>query len=1491
MRSAGRRLIGLLLAFLGGAWAVLPGLLLAAWGVTYFVGVVEALLAPGVPIEFRYDAPEGSMLARAESYAIDLAERQLHASRISLADPSGRRLASAGRLLVRLGTAVEVSAFDAWGRLERLPNGRFSAERWFPPSPERREPTPFAVHVNRVSLDFVDRYQGPPLPLRAEASRVDVDSDGVGFLAFGRIRLAGRGTEVPVRVYWVPDFGTRVEAALAGDEMAPLIPNIRRWVDPAQLRDLEPLQAASLRPSGRIVATDTPRDGLWFSADLRVVASGLAVRDVVEQAEAAADVAVRGRGVRFSGEVAEAGRRANLDGVLLAGDRPWAAARVEAQGVSIARSWPILRKTLPRELSATAARWSGWLALRDGRLAARGNVAAERIAWGDESGRGASGAIDFGQDGLRIQVSRIVARGERLRGSLFLGRERLAGYARGDRLSVAKATPGTGLSGAADALALISGTPGRPRVELMADGQVRVKAGDRVVDLGRAQMRAALGGRKLEIARLTSSGPRGTASAQGVVDLDGQADVSVVGGGFSLADFDPEADGLVFLDGKVRGRLSDPTLWAVAEAYGVRAPGVDLEIPVAASRLRVNRRVVFGELVEAAVGATVVRGRVDYRLSDRRLDGVLSAQRVELADWTDGAASGLAAFDSLRLSGTPTEPKLAGPVGILKLSVGDVEMENVVADLSVDRRGIVVEAARANVAGEGELTGSGRYAFEGGRFSAEGQVDAWPLGHLPGVRGRLDEVDGSVSGSFAFAGDAEGFRSASADLGVLAAAVGTDVLGDGRVTVGMEGTLLKGEARLGEVLRIEGAAFDPEGGSVAGRVVLDRLAAGTAFAVAKAAGVRISRSVEGTIDGRLSATASLSGTKDDPAIDLERVAGEGLTVEGKPAGAIEAVATRRSGRWQVARVLWSQADTRLTASGQVDEAGPIALDIDLANFELELLAPYWPRLASVEGRADATIRATGTWENPELLASATARLAPRRAEGDGAEPADLDVLLDQVTLRDRVWALDGRFAYAGLTGTLAGSGTTTALGASPDPADQLRVEAKLDEREIASLAKDAPWLDPERSSGRIGGTLLLAGNRDGYRIDGRIRAEDAAVAAAGLDTALRDLNLDLHTDGGSLVVEAAAKSTMGGTVAASLRANLPPLFERGATLQSTLADSSLSGYIELKEFGATQSGFFKDGRGSGQAGGRIELAGTLLEPVLAGDIELQALDLALPSEFVSGASRAPMPIRPRFDIAVRADQVFRIRSGASTFDVTGGGSISGTLDEPSVSGRLVLSRGIFRLPNARLELEPGGTLAFGYRSVVGGLSDAFLDVDLLGRTTISAARFDSVERYDVAVEVRGDVLSPSGVVLSARSEPPDLTQDQILAIVGQKQVFEGISQAGVVRTRDLLSQVLLPSLLTPVTDTIASGLGLDFLGVEYNAFDETTVYAAKSLGKGLVVQMSQQVNQTRNVKRRYEVRLTYRIPSRNPLLSRARIGFGFDQDRPWKITLDYTFRL
>jgi hypothetical protein len=462
--------------------------------------------------------------------------------------------------------------------------------------------------------------------------------------------------------------------------------------------------------------------------------------------------------------------------------------------------------------------------------------------------------------------------------------------------------------------------------------------------------------------------------------------------------------------------------------------------------------------------------------------------------------------------------------------------------------------------------------------------------------------------------------------------------------------------------------------------------------------------------------------------------------------------------------------------------------------------------------------------------------------------------------------------------------------------EPLAARLELKPRSIDEFTQLIPTLDVDRSEGTLQGFVSVDGSPGDLRFGGEVNVIAKSLGLKNVETALTDTTLKLNLGSKDLTLATRTNSSKGGSMAANIVATVPTAFGSDFDLKSLLSKSAVTGVIEADQFQVSEKATSRDKRMLGVIpSARIDVSGSLQAPVLAGNINFRDIDFVVPEFAESGPSGEPI-INPQFrTLTLSLLNPVRIRSSNAVIDLLGSGTIAGTLATPRVDSVLKVMDGTFTLPTARVALEEGGTVRFAYN---GSQPDAAAQMvlDMEGRTSVTARRVsDVVERYEVTLRITGDLMQTGGLNIVASSDPPDLTSQEILALLGQKDLIEQIASsatggAGKNDLRDAALSLALPSLTGGLGQGIASSFGLDYFGIEYNAFDGTVVSAARTLGKNFTVSARRSLANDVRGRARYDVKISWRLPSNNRFLSRTRLGFGFDQDRPWRFSIDYVKR-
>jgi len=340
-----------------------------------------------------------------------------------------------------------------------------------------------------------------------------------------------------------------------------------------------------------------------------------------------------------------------------------------------------------------------------------------------------------------------------------------------------------------------------------------------------------------------------------------------------------------------------------------------------------------------------------------------------------------------------------------------------------------------------------------------------------------------------------------------------------------------------------------------------------------------------------------------------------------------------------------------------------------------------------------------------------------------------------------------------------------------------------------------------------------------------------------------------------------------------------------------LLDRPVSGSLTASGFVFKQP-LYGQSTVAGSATSSIEVGGTLRQPTLLGSLSLASGDVVFKGLPAHALDLETPLINPTFDVNLKLNGDARLRSSTTDMLLSGSGTLKGSIEDLKLDALVTVEKGTVRMPAAMLRLDQGGTVKIDYGIQSKGAASVV--VDLEGSTSVTASRYGDldVQRYDITLFMKGDLLQENGLNLTATSDPADLTQERILGILGETDLLQSLSTAGKENTAvqtALLSAV--PGLLDPWTSQLAGGLGLDYLNFEYNAFDLASVTFGKAIGLGLSFEGNRQLSEPQpGFASRYDLRILYH-PRRLPaLFNQFRFYFGADQDNPWKLGVEYGVR-
>lgn len=1497
--------------------------MLALWGGAYVVGCLQTLAGPAGPVDVELATPGGPIRIQVASYTWNTRADLLSAEGVRVTSPEGRALLVADalwlrdvRALLSSGGALKVRARGVDAELELGPTGRPVLLDYLPPSTEEPSTLNYSVEVEDVRLTCLG--SGTPRPWRAQATvpRLTVSGAGDRWVANGTVDFGDSGT-LAATVRAPSRNAVHVDVEMNRLELAEFLAYYKDTEDGKRIEGLQQIAARTMRVSG---------PG-WISlpADGPLRAEGrLAVRadDLRYDRYAAASATFEGRVTHIGAEGTATAREGGMEATWT-GAATWdqgleAAGRLVASAPDSARLPRWAAELLPPELKFRQGRYEGWFGWDERGASARGQVAAAEVRYADETFADALADLEADARRLSGRIRTATYLGGKVAGALDvdLGTKAVKGTLDVQGLPVERLAGRLDQpewAGTLSAQALVGGSLDAPTADLRVKGSLRYNRPDaNPLSLGSLLASARWSEGRLAVTQASVVGAVGAVSAEGEWNRkDGDLRFEVFGSGFDLSALDAGIQGTGALSATVVGTSADPRASGRLELYGL---GIDGQVaPLVAADFTADSKEIVAQRLEAAKGSARASGRLGYRFEDGALFGELSATGLQLAEFFGDAVTGTVDVPSLSVHGTWDRPFAEGRATGANLLVFGTPIDTAELTARADRGAVQLENATFAV-GQGRGTLDGRYDVATREAAFQGSLNAIPIAPL--LSTHFDAVDssGTIDGTLSGHVTPDGLADLQMQGHVADLHLNDVPFGGGPWSARSELGIWSGSAMIGTLERfIEIPEFhysEPD---------RSLYAEATAFQLEVPDLVDVVRryvpsmdpalaSRLDTLEGNLDAHAVVQGPVEAAALDVDVLQASNLAIGDSDLGTVDAVAHRTEGQWDLERLTWTGGPGELNVSGTVVEGGDLHLDGELSNFNLQALALIDPAFAALTGSVEnLSFLATGPLAQPEIQASLRAQ-----AGWGGADAATgtrlLDLTLDAISIGPGSATATGNATYAGL-GAQIDARFPFAYPFTVPRDEPFQVNLLLREHEMTpSEMEEFPLaLDTERTRIRGRGAFMAGGTLDQVHVTGGVDLEAPTLALRDGQTSLQEFAGRIALTDQALTVNASAKSSAGGGASLAVNTDTGDVQSVLRTFLETVGDDSeaavrrvletpLTGNVTLDALRVRHDAGTK-GRVDVVADGTIHVGGVASSPVLDGTVNLSKSSVELPSEPLEAGTGGVPPIDPRFAIqAVLVDPV-DLRATASVMQILGSGTLGGRLSEPDVSADLNVVSGTVKLPTARVALEPGGTLRLRYQGTSSGDAVARLDVDLEGTTHVTALRFgEQVERYTVSLAIKGDLLDEKGVAMTASSDPPDLDSDRILRLLGQADLLEGLASVlkpgeGQGQFQSALTSIALPVLFDPLTERLAANLGLDYLSLEYNSLDQTTISAAKSLGKGLLLSARRQIAEPQpGFPQRFEFRLSYRLPTRNRILGRTTVSLGVDQDRPWKISVEYGTR-
>ncbi len=1482
-------------------------MLMAAWCVAYLRSCLSVLASPGVPIELPYQGTGGDFIARGEDVVFDPIGGRILVGRATLREKGGPELARGRKIQVHLGgPALLVTVAEAEVTLERDARGDLNVTKVVPQGKPGEKAPLLEAKVGVARITWVDRFQGPRLSVPLEVRGVSFSQGPDDTYCRGAVlldrspegRFAYQGSTDGSLWFWLDQPAT---------DATGLLPALRRVVAATAEFDLRQLKATSLVLGGEMEASRQGARGEWgVRGSISAEGDGLSYPVWLDRANVRTRVVGDLNRARVELSSLEGGRRVGFAGTIglgtqftLAGDARIALARTNL-------AWKPLRDLLPRDMSAEGVRFSGPVAVSSAGVRLGGGVSAHRLEAQGEQLQDLQCRV--GWDGQSLVLGGVTGlwHGQSVAGALAIvpSEDRIRGHASGRRISIQNVINKYSrleLYGTMEATVLVSGKASRPELSFLARGAGRYSPrGGTAFPMDSFSLQGSLTGQVLDLQRAVVRSRGAVAAANGRLPLTrGRGRIEIATTGIAVEDYTDVGSGTLSAQGALTGTLADWRATGTVELTNGRIG--DIAVPLASGRVSgtPDEILVFG--AKAAVANGVATGDISWRSVGGALSGSFDYSEGSLSAVSDGRVIGLVSLRDGWIGGTLERPTLGARASADKIRLGEVTVSDVNAQATLADGRVQIQGLQAKLGG-GALSGDAEMDWSAQTGLATFQLDEADLGEAGVSREEMD-LGGRVSGEGSARFGPDGVRSGEASVSIQDFMFNDSLLGSGTGKVALVGSKVSGQVEIGTLDRymdLRDVMLDLDSQTLEADLSAYNIALDT-FVVATS---RWSRDLPSALqaairqsEGYLLASGHIGGKVDDPDITGGQLSLTGLKIRGREFGELSAGFERTQGAWEDVSLDWRSGDSALVALGRYDAQGTIEGQIELTKFDLATLTALVPDAPNVRGTLDSmTAVIGGTVDSPEAQASMLLNVIGFTDQDGTNVDFPVSANFDEIGFDRR----RARFRGEALVDGFAGSAELTVPWSAFDEENLERepIAGSLvfAERPLDDLKEILGFLDFDSSEGTVSAEASVSGFAQSIVIVGKGRIQADRLAFQGTTFALKDaaFDVDIGREGASLVGGAGGEA--GGTIKVDTKATFAEPLRLGGRMKETLTEAVVSGGVEA---GGLVASYLLEGsqhESRGEIEAKVALEGTAGRPILSGYVQAALLEAWLP-EAIEDRKPSEIP-----DVLAFRDFNLLVKSGSrirsSTLDVRlgGSGTLDGSVSAPRLQLPLVLETGLLRMPTARVRLEPGGVADVRIENFGAG-PIVRTTLDVVGRTQVTARRSSGqYERFDVVLEVRGDALATDGLILRARSEPPELTQEEIIALLGRTDLIRAFASGAAGggfdsgALRETIYGIALPSLTEGFLAEVADQLRLDFVRVDYNPFDLFSVVIGKGLGRGVLLQASRQFAQSATEPLKFDVRLVYRPPFRDRFLQNFRLSLGRNERVPWRLTLDWSTR-
>ena len=1501
---------------MGVAW--IPALLVAILGGLYVIRCLNYLASPGHSIEFEYLSNTGPTKLFAKSYSIDMTSLRGSVFGLELQDSKGKPLATINKLDADMrGRAPQIRIDEVRTSVRRAKDGSLDFGSILPKTTAKPQESGMHIEVKHAVLDYFDEKAAAVRKVRLQDTHID---QGDGRMLLSSNCKVDNEPEFPLTLLFDSKDKVFVKTEFKSVDIAQQLDLLRSWLPEDATKSWKDLNADRMIVTGPFSITASSKDAPTYYGDLQVEADNVRYTGVTDRTDVRGTIQMSPDISKFQAKVYRNGVVADVDGGLsmTTGDL---ALNLDARAASLQQLPEAITKLIPKNTIANGLSYKGSLATDRNGLTMSGKLVANSLNIQSEKLQGLDSDLVYGQGGLTLKLNKGQYEGVAIKGWADWNQktDKLTGFietARGQFTQVAAKFGAKNIKGTGSGQAIISGTLKNPEAEVLVrgEGSITLSKDLEPLFLKAFEARGHISSTKADVSRLTAKTDQGFLAANGQIDFKSQnLNLKATLSAFDLSYLNKDLEGTGYVESDIIGTIKNPLASGRAEIFGLTFG--EQSAPLSSAKFLATLHEVQVSEFEAIVGAGYLSGAGSYNLDNGAIAGDFTGKDLLISEWLDENVTGQLQLSNGKIKGTIEKPFVTADASVKDLIAYGVKIDDTKAAVTVTEKGAFTNDISLQV-GTGSGTGTATFDFTKQIGSAQIDLSNLPLSKIALPQEELilnGLLNGKINAEFGVDKDAKAvFDGTVKDITLN----GTN-LGSGPLSANFQEGILTGNGMIGSIeryLQLNRFSFDTNKNTILAETEvynfnLDDLT--QIFQNQSQAWSVTAQEAFMSARGSLSGIALIEGDADNPDVSIKGAMLDKVSILGRDAGNFRLSASHKDGLWTLTDTDWKSGDASFSIEkGTLTDKGEIDFLANLTNFDISWINTFYPESPTLSGKAAMTVLASGNKDNPTVQASlSTTKTFIHPSSKSSTDPADPVLLfdglnLDEILLENKVVSTSGRLNYKGLTGIIKGNVPFSAFDSVNSPNRQpMSLSMVLDrDRQLSEFKEYVNGWDKANVDGSVNGGIKVDGFANDLHVNASLDAVAGIVQLPGLDTALKDGKFSLKLIDQQATLTGQFASDKGGSANFNISASNRDLFERGiGVLNGTvgvrefLSESALVGEFNASNLNFRQRILAAEQFSTVTASGAVKFGGDLFEPRIRGNISVAGLDVTLPPAFPEGEEGDRPMIDPIFEgLQLNVGTGSKVRFGLGQIEMTGNGNIQGPLSTLNFRAPLTVEKGQLRLPNARISLEDGGTVELSYRA--GNPNPVAVNVNLEGQTRLTARKaLDQYETYEVTLYFRGNLLDPNGLQINAISDPPDLSKDTILGILGQRQLFEALEgsilgRQGAAGLLDPLYQYALPSLTEGFTGKLAASLGLDYVTLDYNPFDQAIARAGKSFGGNFLLQASRQLSEPAFGRKKYELKLTYRLPVEDKFFGRVRLGFGTDQERPWKLTLDWARR-